>query len=208
MSTQMSEITARGTADSIAISNITECSTDTDGALTINEKKRKIEDVYASEQWKEEDEYEVTRLRLVIRNHIFKHVKFIKGEGAKKTDKGTKKNNSKNLVFGKCHERPDLTKTSGYEYAIMDLVGLNDDKATLVKRALYWKTYNNYIHKEIRELRGRVNAAIKRCILEGEHDIVCNISFISLFLTYADRFNGRQSYCEWRVTIKEQYYRE
>ena len=45
----MNEITARGTADSIAISNITECSTDTDGALTINEKKRKIEDVYASE---------------------------------------------------------------------------------------------------------------------------------------------------------------
>jgi len=187
----MNEITARGAAESIAISNITECSTDTEGTLTINEKKRKIEDVYASEQWKEEDEYEVTRLRLVIRNHIFKHVKFIKGEGAKKTDKGTKKKNSKNLVFGKCHERPDLTKTSGYEYAIMDLVGLNDDKATLVKRALYWKTYNNYIHKEIRELRGRVNAAIKRCILEGEYDIVCNISFITLFLTYADRFNER-----------------
>ena len=95
MSTQMNEITDRGTADSIAISNIIECSNDTDGALTINEKKRKIEDMYLSKQWKEEDEYDVTRLRLVIRNHIFKHVKFIKGEGAKKTDKGTKKKNSK-----------------------------------------------------------------------------------------------------------------
>ena len=52
MSTQMNEITARGTADSIAISNITECSTDTDRALTINEKKRKLEDVYSSNQWK------------------------------------------------------------------------------------------------------------------------------------------------------------
>ena len=97
----------------------------------------------------------------MIRNHIFKHAKFIKGEGAKKTDKDTKKNNSKNLVFGKCYERSDLTKTSGYEYAIMNLAGLNDDKATLVKRALYWKPYNDYNHKKIRELRERANAAIK-----------------------------------------------
>ena len=130
----MNEITARGTADSIAISNISEYSTNTDVALIINEKKRKIEDVYSSKQWKEEEEYEVTRLCLVIRNHIFRHVKFIKGEGAKKTDKGTKKNNSN---LGKCHERPDLTKTSRYEYVIMDLVGLSNDKVTLVKRALY-----------------------------------------------------------------------
>ena len=187
----MNEITTRGTADSIVISNITKWSTDTDRVLTINEKKRQIEDVYSSKQWKEEDEYEVIRLRLAIRNHIFKHVKFIKGGGAKRTDKGTKKSNSKNLVFGKCHERTDLTKTSGYEYAVMNLVGLDDDKATLVKRALYWKPYNNFIHKEIRELRGRANAAIKRCILEDEHDIVCNISFITLFLPYDDRFNGR-----------------
>ena len=79
MSTQMNEIIARGTADSIGISNITECNTDTDGALTINEKERKIEDVHSSEKWKEEDEYDVTRLCLVIRNHILKHVKFIKG---------------------------------------------------------------------------------------------------------------------------------
>ena len=69
------------------------------------------------------------------------------------------------MVFGKCHERPDLTKKYGYEYVIMNLVGLNDDKATLVKRALHWKTYNHNIHKEIRELRGRVNVAMKRCII-------------------------------------------
>jgi hypothetical protein len=87
-------------------------------------RRGKIEDVYSSKQWKEEDEYEVTRLRLVLRNHIFKHVTFIKGEGAKKTDKGTKKNYSKNVVYGKCHKRPDLTKKSGYKYAIMNLVWL------------------------------------------------------------------------------------
>ena len=49
----MDEIADSGTADSIDISNITEYSTDTDGALTINEKMRKIEDVYSSKQWKE-----------------------------------------------------------------------------------------------------------------------------------------------------------
>ena len=79
------------------------------------------------------------------------------------------------MVFCKCHDRPDLTKKSRYKYAIMDLVGLNDDKSTLVKRALYWKTYNHYIHKEIRELRGRLDAAIKRCTIEGKHKDIYTI---------------------------------
>ena len=77
------------------------------------------------------------------------------------------------------HKRLDLIKKFGYEYAIVNLVGLNDDKATFVKRTLCWKTYNNYIHKEIRELHGWANAAIKRCILEGEHTNVCTILFIT-----------------------------
>ena len=91
MNTQMNNIMARGIAESIAISNITEYSTDTEGALTINEKKRKIEYVYSSKQWKEEYEYEVKRLCLVIRNHIFKYVTFIKGEGSKKINRGKKR---------------------------------------------------------------------------------------------------------------------
>ena len=48
----------------------------------MNRKKRKTNDIYLSAQWNDEDEYEVTKLRQVIRNHIFKHVKFVKGEGA------------------------------------------------------------------------------------------------------------------------------
>ena len=64
-------------------------------ALSIEVKKRKIKDVYSSEQWKDEDEHEVAMLRKMIRNHIFKQVIFIKGEGAKIYDKGIKKKNSK-----------------------------------------------------------------------------------------------------------------
>ena len=32
---------------------------------------------------KDEDEYEIAKIRQVIRNHIFKHVKFVKGEGSR-----------------------------------------------------------------------------------------------------------------------------
>ena len=79
------------------------------------------------------------------------------------------------LVSSKYHERLDLTKKSGCKYAIMNLVVLNDDKVALVKIALYKKTYNRYIYKEIGKLRGRVNAAIKGCIIEGKHQVICMI---------------------------------
>ena len=80
-----------------------------DNVPSVEDKKRKIETIYLSVQW--EDEYEITKLRQVIRNHMFRRVKFVKGEGAKpcaKKDLKTKKANQ--LTFGKCHERPGLTK--------------------------------------------------------------------------------------------------
>ena len=65
------------------ISGITnDDSTTSDIGLSIVDKKRKIDAIFLSNQWKEEDEYEITKLRQVIRNQIFKHVKFVKGEGA------------------------------------------------------------------------------------------------------------------------------
>ena len=57
-------------------------SINTDRGLSVNDKKRKTNEMYLSAQWNDEDEYEVTKLRQVMRNHIFKHVKFVKGEGA------------------------------------------------------------------------------------------------------------------------------
>ena len=143
-------------------------SINTDNGLSLEEKKRKIDGIYLSAQWNDEDEYKVTKLRQVIRNHIFKHVKFVKGEGAIPTHKKDNKSRQfKKLLFGKCHERPDLTKSTGYECKIMRLVGLTNENSSITTRALWWKTYNTYVHQEIRQLRGRMNAGIKLSITQG-----------------------------------------
>ena len=81
----------------------------------------------------------------VICNHIFKRVKFIKGEGANVIVNVDKRNNSKNLVYIKYHERADLAKITGYEYALMKSVGLTEENSALVKQFLWWKTYNNHV---------------------------------------------------------------
>ena len=106
---------------------------------------------------------------IVIHNHIFRHVKFVKGEGAAPAHKkDIKSRRLKTLVYGKCNERPDLTRLSGYECEILKLVGLGGEDTSTVRRALWWKTYNTYVHQEIRQLRGRINAGIKSSISEGE----------------------------------------
>ena len=138
-------------------------------------KKRKIDAVYLSQQWEEEDKYEITKVRQVICNHIFKHVKFVKSKGATPTHKrDIKTKRLKNLVYGKCHERPDLTRLSGYECEILKLVGLGNKDTSVIRRALWWKTYNNYVHHEIRQLRGRMNTAIKSSISEGKSILKLN----------------------------------
>lgn len=151
------------------VSGITnEESTNSENGLSLDDKKRKIDAIFLSQQWNDEDEYEITKIRQVIRNHIFKHVKFVKGEGSVPTHKKDNKSRQlKNLMFGKCHERPDLTRQSGYECQILKMVGLDEHDTSLVRRALWWKTYNSYIHQEIRQLRGRMNAGIKTSIAEG-----------------------------------------
>ena len=39
--------------------------------------------MYASGRWKEAGPYEVMKVKKLIRNHMFKHVTFCKGEGVK-----------------------------------------------------------------------------------------------------------------------------
>ncbi len=73
----------------------------TDISLSLDGKKRTTEAIYLSGQWNDEDEYEITKLRQVIRNHIFKHLKFVKGEGTipcAKRDRKSKKSISYYLV--------------------------------------------------------------------------------------------------------------
>jgi len=152
------------------VSGITNAeSASTDNELSLDDRKRKIDAIFLSQQWNDEDEYEIKKIRQVIRNHIFKHVKFVKGEGSIPTKKKDNKSRRlKNLMFGKCHERPDLTRLLGYEYEILKLVGLGEEDTSLVRRALWWKTYNIYVHQEIRQLRGRMNAGIKTSISQGK----------------------------------------
>ena len=83
-------------AEISVVSGITNAeSTSTDNGLSIEDRKRKIDAIFLSQQWIDEDEYEITKIRQVIRNHIFKHVKFVKGEGSIPTQK--KDNKSRQL---------------------------------------------------------------------------------------------------------------
>ena len=87
--------TLRNTEVSV-VSGITGSETNsTDSTLSVEQKRRRIDSIFLSQQWIDEDEYEITKLRQVIRNHIFKHVKFVKGEGSLPTRKKDRK--SQNL---------------------------------------------------------------------------------------------------------------
>ena len=48
---------------------------------TIEDKIRRIDAVYTSSSWIDEDQYEIIKVRQVIRKHVFKNLKFVKGEG-------------------------------------------------------------------------------------------------------------------------------
>ena len=84
----------RGTSNSIVNINITCNTIDMEATLSVGEREIKVEDIYSSEQWKEEDEYEIIMLRKVIYNHVFKQVKLINAGGVKISDKGNNKNNT------------------------------------------------------------------------------------------------------------------
>ena len=86
-----------------------------DTRLNEDEKLQLLEKTYLSEQWIPADDHEIDKVRKVIRRHIFKELKFVKGEGTltdtKKTDKGKNKNKRQRTpvyAIGKSHERPDL----------------------------------------------------------------------------------------------------
>ena len=66
-----------------------------DEELTTEQKKRKFEQVYSGRRWQEEDKYEVQKVKQIVRNNIFKHVKFVKGEGSKNTNNDLGRKNGK-----------------------------------------------------------------------------------------------------------------
>ena len=134
-------------SDNSTITDGTVNSRDTDEQLTTEQKKRKFEQIYSSCRWQEEDQYEVQKVKQIVRNNIFKHVKFVKGEGYKNiTSDAERKNGKGNMKeYGKCHKWADLTKLTGYKYNVMKLAGITEMNSSITDRALYWKTYNAYV---------------------------------------------------------------
>ena len=47
------------------------------------------------------------------------------------------------------------------------MVGLSEIDATIFKQALWWKTYISHVHQEIRQMCGRMNAAMKTPLTQG-----------------------------------------
>ena len=135
--------------------------------LDDEQKKRKVEDVYSDGRFKNEDEYDIMKVRKAIRTRIVKHVKFCKGDGTKSRGNPFKKKKAKIQLYGTSHEKEDLSKQIGYEYTIMKLVGYNENKRSLTDRALWWKIYNIHVIEEIRQLRGRVSSGMKKNINQG-----------------------------------------
>ena len=138
-----------------------------DAGLRVEQKKRKVEEIYANGTWKEVDIYEANKVWRIIRYHIFKQVKFCKGEGAKILTNSFEKKNAKILKYRKSHEKADLTKKVGYEYNIMKLSGYSEETTSLTDRALWWKSYNEEVIEEIRQQKGRVSSAIKLSVIQG-----------------------------------------
>ena len=65
--------------EATVVSGITSVdSINTDNGLSVEEKKRKIDAIFLSAQWNNEDEYEITKLRQVIRNHILNMLSLLK----------------------------------------------------------------------------------------------------------------------------------
>ena len=152
-------------------SNVTEITTDSevqDNALSTEDKKRKLRQLYYGTHFQDEDKYEVQKVRRIVRESVFKKVKFCRGEGSSGSDKRSPKKQALTKVFGKSHEAPDLTEWKGYAYEVLKLSGNGEDVRTLTRRALWWKTYNVYVLQEVRQLRSTMNFIIKKSCVEGK----------------------------------------
>ena len=153
-----------------------------DNALSDTQKKRKLQSLYYGTRYKPEDKYEVQKVRKIIRESIFKHVKFCRGEGLSQDKKKGRKAVEKK-AFGMTHETPDLTLRTGYAYEILKLSGNGEDKKSLTQRALWWKTYNVHVLHEIRQIRSIKNFNLKKSCIEGMYASYILVLLIIMFMT-------------------------
>ncbi len=139
-----------------------------DEDLTLEQKKRKIEDLYNHGSWLPCDKYETQKIQNVVRKLIFKKIKFCKGEGVSMSGMKGNRTKSHDNTLGKTHERADLTEKKGYVFEVMRECGMDEESKSLSERTLWWKTYNELVIYEIRQKRGKINYKIRESCVEGK----------------------------------------
>ena len=107
-------------------------------------------------------------VRHVVRTYVWSNTKFLKCEGCSKPKNCTP-------VFGKSHERPDLTKSVeeiGYPSVVLTNAGIGEDgdSSSLEKRAAYWKQWESVVRHEIQVKRANVMKKVKDTMTESKYD--------------------------------------
>ena len=90
-------------------------------------------------------------MQQIIRNHFFKQIKICQEEGSIDITNSLEKKNTKIFKYGKLNRKGGLTKKGGYKYNIMKLSGYCNETKSLTNRALWWKSYYEYIIQEMRQ---------------------------------------------------------
>ena len=139
--------------------------------MTEEQKKRKLEDLHSTHDFSKlkVDDYEVIKLKRVLRQNMFPVVKFLRGEG--NSHMGTRTDIMRALkhrpVIGKCHDFADLNKKTGHEIEMMKLCGMDESRRTLTERCNWWKTHSGISKKEIRSQRANQQCNVRKTIVEG-----------------------------------------
>ena len=140
--------------------------------MSQEDKMARMETIYSSTEYGEDEcEFEVAKVKKMVRDNIFCLTKFCKGEGNPKVPVRPKPGKPKKVVLmkvGKTHELADVTQKKGYEYIVMKLCGLEEGKRTLDERCKWWKTYNYYVKYEIGQQRGHIQYMLRLTLTQGK----------------------------------------
>ena len=153
-------------------------------ALSKEQKRTKIEEVYNSAQWVSPQKHVDKRIQDVVKEHIFKKIKFCKGEGVAivRSKEGKRLQEAKKVEYGKTHERFDLTGP-GYALEVMKKCDVTEDQYSLQEQALWWKVYGSPVKEEIMSVRGRKGYNSRDLIQNSEMKQLLFILFSNALLS-------------------------
>ena len=69
--------------------------------------------------------------------------------------------------MGNSHEREDLSRLIGYKCNTMNFIGYDEENTSLTDKDAWCKTYQDHVITEIIQLWDRMNASIKKSIIQG-----------------------------------------